>query len=153
MAIRKVAPSHSENTLAEVWPLWWEQKQQEVGSKTAKCYSEYKKPLLSFFGPMKLQEIQIADIVSYRSNRVTAGPGLINHEISCLSQILDKEGLWAPISRVYKPLRVPKNGPGQALLEEEALWLLEVASYKKKWQLAYPRTLLIDQSLSHKPGN
>jgi hypothetical protein len=31
MAIRKVAPSHSENTLAEVWPLWWEQKQQEVG--------------------------------------------------------------------------------------------------------------------------
>jgi integrase len=62
---------------------------------------------------------------------------LINHEISCLAQILDKEELWTPISRLYKPLRVPKNGPGQALLEEEAIWLLEVASYKKKWQLAY----------------
>jgi integrase len=124
-------------TLAQVWPLWWKQKEQEIGPKTAKCYSEYRKPLLAFFGGMKLEEIDIAGIVSYRSSRTTAGPGLINHEINCLSQILDTAGLWAPIAKFYKPLRVPKRGPGQALLQEEALWLLEVASYKKKWKIAY----------------
>jgi hypothetical protein len=38
-------------TLSEVWPVWWEQKKQEIGPKTAKCYGEYQKPLLAFFPP------------------------------------------------------------------------------------------------------
>jgi hypothetical protein len=122
--------------LAEVWPLWWEQK-LEISPKTARCYKEYSRHLKAFFGPLKLSDIHIGNLVAYRSSRVTAGPGLINHELNCLSQILDSAGLWAPIAKFYKPLRVPKRGPGQALLQEEALWLLEVASYKKKWKIAY----------------
>jgi len=86
---------------------------------------------------MQLRNIRIGNIFAYRASRVTAGPGLINHEISALGQILDKAGLWAAIEKFYKPLRVRKTGPGQALLEEEALWLLEVASTKKRWQVAY----------------
>lgn len=129
-------------TLSEIWPVWWEKKRQEIGPKTANCYREYKKPLLAFFGAMKLGEIQIADIVSYRSGRVTAGPGLINHEINCLSQILDMAGLWVSIAKFYKPLRVPRCGPGQALLEQEALWLLEVASTRKRWEIAYFGSML-----------
>jgi integrase len=131
-----------DRTLAEVWPLWWEQKQQEISPKTARCYREYSRHLLAFFGPLRLDDIHIGNLVAYRSSRVTAGPGLINHEINCLSQILDVAGLWAPIAKFYKPLRIPKHGPGQALLQEEALWLLEVASYRRKWKVAYLGSML-----------
>jgi integrase len=128
--------------LAEVWPSWWEQKQQQISAKTQRCYREYSRPLLAFFGAMKLEDIHLEDIVSYRTSRVTAGPGLINHEVNCLSQILASAGLWAPIAKFYKPLRIPNRGPGQALVQEEALWLLEVASYKKKWKVAYLGSML-----------
>lgn len=129
-------------TLAEVWPAWWEEKQQQLAPKTVDCYKDYKKPLMGFFGSLKLGDIHIGNIIAYRSSRVTAGPSLINHEVNCLSQIMDRAGLWAPIAKFYKPLRVPRHGPGQALLQEEALWLLEVASYKKKWKVAYLGSML-----------
>jgi hypothetical protein len=109
----------SSNTLARVWPLWWEQKQQEISSTTAKCYREYNKPLLAFLGGTKLSDISIEQIVAYRSGRPAAGPGLMNHEINCLAQILGSVGLWEPIAKLYQQLKVPKSGPGIALLPEE----------------------------------
>jgi hypothetical protein len=129
-------------TLAHGWPLWWEQKPQEVSPKTTKCYKEYARHFVPFFGAKKLGDIHIGALISYRSSRSTAGPEPINHEIDCLSQILDSAGLWAPIAKFYKPLRIPNCGPGQALLQQEALWLLEVASYKKKWKVAYLGSML-----------
>ncbi len=119
-----------------------EQKEQGIGPKTRKCYKEYSRALSSFFGDIKLADIHIGNIIAYRAQRVSAGPSLINHEINALKQVLDSAGLWAPIARFYKPLTVPTRGPGQALLQEEALWLLEVASYKKKWKVAYLGSLL-----------
>ncbi|HXM63004.1 MAG TPA: tyrosine-type recombinase/integrase [Terriglobales bacterium] len=134
-------------TLAKVWPVWWEQKQQEIGPKTAKCYGEYKKPLLAFFGAMKLEEIHIADIVAYRSSRVTAGPGLINHEINCLSQILGAVGLWEPIAKLYKQLKVPKSGPGIALLPEEEQYLFTLAmNGSQRWKVAYCTSLITNHT-------
>lgn len=124
-------------TFVEVWPIFLEEKSQEVGPKTIKSYREYYRALSLFFGSMRLNDIHIGHIVAYRSSRVTAGPSLINHEVNALSQMLNKAGLWAQIAKFYKPLRIPKTGPGQALLEEEALWLLEVASRKKRWAVAY----------------
>ena len=44
----------NNHTLAEAWPLWWEHKQQEISPHTAKCYREYKKPLLAFLGARSL---------------------------------------------------------------------------------------------------
>lgn len=119
--------SNQDKTLAEVWPLWWEQKQQEISPHTAKCYREYKKPLLAFFGGTKLSDISIEQILAYRANRPTAGPGLMNHEINCLAQILGPLELWQPIKKLYKPLKVLKSGPGIALLPEEEQHLFELA--------------------------
>lgn len=124
-------------TFAEVWPYFIEEKSQEIGPKTLKSYKEYFRALNPFFGDVVLKDIHIGHIVAYRSSRVTAGPSLINHEVNALSQILNKAGLWAALARFYKPLRIANTGPGQALLEEEALWLLEVASTGKRWQVAY----------------
>lgn len=126
-----------ELTFSQVWPIFLEEKKQEVGLKTFKSYNEYYRALAPFFGTIRLRDIHIGNIIAYRAARVTAGPSLINHEINAVSQLLNKSGLWAEIAKFYKPLRVPKTGPGQALLEQEALWLLEVASRKKRWQVAY----------------
>lgn len=124
-----------------VWPLWIEQKQQEISPKTLQCWREYYRALHPFFGQMLLKDIHIGNLVAYRAQRLTtAGPSLINHEINALAQILTRAGLWAEIEKFYKPLRIPKTGPGQALLEQEALWLLEVASTGgpyNRWKIAY----------------
>src|ERR1700732_1837507 len=66
----------------QAWPLWWELKQQEIGPKTQKCHIEYRKILAAFFGDVLLKDIHIGHIVSYRNYRVSAGPGLINHEVN-----------------------------------------------------------------------
>lgn len=126
-----------ELTFSQVWPIFLEEKKQEVGPRTYQSYIHFYRALGPFFGDLRLKEIHIGNIVAYRATRVTAGPGLINHEINAVSQLLNKSGLWADIAKFYKPLRVPQTGPGQALLEEEALCLLEVASRKKQWQIAY----------------
>lgn len=131
-----------ELTFSQVWPIFLEEKNQEVGPRTFQGYNEYFRALNPFFGAMLLKDIHIGHIVAYRAQRVTAGASLLNHEMSALSQVLTKAGLWAPIAKFYKPLRVPHTGPGQALLEQEALWLLEVASTRKKWQVAYLGSML-----------
>jgi integrase len=125
-------------TLTEVWPLWWKEKQQEIGPKTARCYREYSRPLLAFFGALRLSDIHIDSIVTYRANRqTTAGPNLINHEINALKQLLEYCGLWEPIARYYKQLKVKKGGPGQVLTDQEAEWIFQVAEMKPRWRLAY----------------
>jgi integrase len=142
----------NNHTLAEAWPLWWEHKQQEISPHTAQCYREYKKPLLAFFGGTKLSDISIEQILAYRANRPTAGPGLMNHEINCLSQILGPLGLWQPIKKLYKPLKVPKLGPGIALLPEEEQHLFELAmNGSQKWKVAY-FTSLITNHTTARPG-
>lgn len=118
--------------------LWLEAKAQTVGARTAWDYKHYIRALSRFFSELRLQEIHIGHIVEYRKGRqVTAGAARINHEVQTLGQILDMAGLWKPIERVYKPMRLPKTGPGQALLEVEAEHLFNVASRKSRWRLAY----------------
>lgn len=122
----------------EVWPLWFENKKQDLSPKTIKNYDGYYRTLAPFFGNLPLKQIHIGNIYAYRAQRqVVACADLINHEICALSQVLDHAGLWAPIAKHYKPLRVRQTGPGQAFLEEEALHLLQTASKRPKWRVAY----------------
>jgi integrase len=127
-------------TFLEVWPIWWEMKQQEISEKTQQCYREHFRQLSPFFGGLILKDIHIGNIVAYRAGRqVTAGPGLINHEINALKQLLDYCGLWrnTTIARHYKQLRVRKgSGLGQIPTDEEVAWLLEVSRMKPRWRVA-----------------
>lgn len=136
-----------ESTFAEAWPVWWQTKQQNISPKTAKCYREYYRALGPFFAEVRLCDFSIERIAAYRSYRVTAGPGLINHEVNCLSQLLASVGLWASIAKVYKPLRVPKSGPGIALLAEEEQCLFELAMKgSKKWTVVYCASLITNHT-------
>jgi integrase len=128
----------ADSTLRIAAQFWLEAKEQTVSDRTAWDYKHYIRALNRFFGDLPLRDINIGHIVEYRSRRqATAGPARINHEVQTLAQILDNAGLWAAIARSYKPMRLPRNGPGQALLDEEADHLFEVATKKKRWKLAY----------------
>lgn len=128
----------SEMTFNEAWPLWWEQKQQEIGEKTQKCYAEYRRTLGKFFGELKLKAIHIGHIIEYRKGRIpVAGPNLINHEINALGQLLERAGLWEPIKRRYKQLKVRRSTIGQRPSDEELVYLFEVAERKPRWRVAY----------------
>lgn len=136
-----------ESTFAEAWPVWWQNKQQNISPKTAKCYREYYRALEPFFACVKLCDFSIERIAAYRSYRVTAGPGLVNHEVNCLSQLLASVGLWASIAKVYKPLRIPKSGPGIALLPEEEQHLFDLAmNGPKKWTVVYCASLITNHT-------
>jgi hypothetical protein len=117
--------------------LWMELKSQGVNERTAWDYKHYLRALARFFSQLKLADIHIGHIVEYRQQRlVSAGPDRINHEINTLQQLLKMAGLWEPIARVYKPMKRPMRGPGQAPLDEEIGWMFEVASTRKRWKRA-----------------
>lgn len=117
--------------------LWLELKQQSVNERTAWDYKHYLRALHRFFAEIKLADIHIGHIVEYRRQRsISAGPDRINHEVNTLQQILKMAGLWEPIAPVYKPLKRPVRGPGQAPLEEEIAWMFEIASTRKRWKRA-----------------
>jgi integrase len=126
-------------TLADVWPLWWKEKQQYISQTTQQCYRDYYRALAPFFGMLRLSDISIELLVEYRTERlVTAGAGLVNHEINALGQVLDKAGLWVPIKRHYKQLPVRKRGSiGQRIGQEELVHLFTCAQSNPRWRLAY----------------
>lgn len=125
-------------TFAEAWPVWLRGKFQEIGTKTQKCYREYFKQLDRFFSTLRLDEITYQHIVDYRESRKeSAGPGLINHEVNALGQLLERAGLWDPIRRCYKQLKVPKSTIGQRPTDEELIHLFQCAQKKARWRLAY----------------
>jgi integrase len=67
---------------------------------------------------------------------------VINHEISLLSMVLDRAGLWKFIKPHYKRLKVPKYGKGRALTSEERDRLIACAASNPRWRVAYLGTLL-----------
>jgi hypothetical protein len=71
--------------------------------------SSYLKPLLAFFGDLRLRQIDAGSVVAYQTKRSQeTGPSLVNHEVNVLSQILRLAVCWGPISDLYKPLRERK---------------------------------------------
>ncbi len=131
---------------------WQEVKNQEVTKGTARHYEACLRPLRAFFGQLPLKDIHIGHIAEYRKQRqeprlvegriFSAGPSHINQEISALSQILDRAGLWTPIARHYKPMRKPRGGPGQRVELPALQWLFQVAQRKPRWRVAYLVSLI-----------
>ncbi len=69
-----------------------------------------------------LKTITGEDLRAYQVARRRAGraPKTINNEILVLRAVLKRAKLWAVIEPDYKPLKVPKNGPGVAITPEQA---------------------------------
>jgi integrase len=141
----------------------WLDGRRKLSKSSRRYYLDYIAALASFFGTMPLEEIHLGNIVTYQKDRQAQiritkrhratnpagaenewdGASLINHELSCLQQIMTRAGLWAEIAKFYEPLPLPKEGPGIALEpEEERHWFQVAKAGGTRWEIAYWCSLL-----------
>lgn len=114
-----------------------------IKPRTHKDHCDFVRRLNNFFGETILADIHEGTILSYQQERSkTAGAELINHEVSYLSHVLDKAGLWKELKHKVNRLAVPKSEKGKALSEEEESLLKMCAASNPRWQVAYWGTLL-----------
>src|SRR3954470_14659137 len=114
---------------------WLESKRPYISAKTYHEYNLNIKTLSSFFGELRLQEIDGDLVRAYQRMRMQkCGAFAINHECGVLCQIRKRIGM--PLTD-YRPLPMPKEQRGKALSDEERARLLRVAASNPNWQAAY----------------
>lgn len=106
--------------------------------KTIKSYGDYIQRLSSFFKQGPLRDIHIGHIRQYQiEHKGKYVARSINSDISLLSRIMRRAGLWDKIKPHYKPLPVPKWTPPRVLTEAEENHLFDVAATNPDYSLAY----------------
>jgi integrase len=130
-------PLDASLTLADAAPKWLDQHQHYIRPNTIRNYIGAIKKLTESMGGTVLKDVAISQIRAYQVERVkTAGPYLINCELSVLQMILKESGQWKHIAEFYKPMRVPRRKAGHSLTQEEEQRLRDVAFSQPKWRLA-----------------
>lgn len=114
-----------------------------IKPRTHKDHRDFVRRLNTFFAELVVEKIHEGHILNYQRLRAqTAGPELINHEVSYLAHVLDKAGLWKAIKPRVNRLAVPKKESGKALTPEQCECLVMCASSNPRWSVAYWGTLL-----------
>lgn len=117
---------------------WLETRRPYLAPKTFHEYGMNIKTLSAFFGEMRLPEITGDQIRAYQRMRMaTVGASGINHETSCLQQMLKRIGHWPEIAADFQPLPLPKANRGRALSPDEYDRLFRVSSQNANWYAAY----------------
>jgi integrase len=94
-------------------------------------------------GERKLNNITAWDIRRYQTSRLeSVGPKTVNNEMLVLTAVLKSARLWEPLKELYRPLVVPKRGPGQALTPDQTSRLVETAKTNDRWFVALCATVL-----------
>jgi integrase len=136
--------------------LWMELRQRgHLKPRTHESNLGYIEALGRFFAAMKLCDITPGHLKGYQDARQgntmvidgqavhpwqkPAGHSIINHEISCLGQILKRCKLWQRLQPYYFPLAIPKWSPREefVLSEEDEEELFSKAASCPDAQLAY----------------
>lgn len=114
-----------------------------IKPRTHKDHRDFVRRLNVFFGELVLEKIHEGNVLIYQQERArTAGPELINHEISYFGHVMEKAGLWKALKPNVNRLAVPKKESGQALTAEQRQCLIMCASSNPRWEVAYLGTLL-----------
>jgi integrase len=117
---------------------WLESRRPFLAPKTMHEYGMNIRTLAAFFGKVQLPEITADHIRAYqRARMASCGPSAINHETSCLQQILKRIGRWPEIAADFQPLPLPKTNRGRALSPEEYERLFRTAPQSAEWLAAY----------------
>jgi integrase len=122
-----------------------ELKFSSLSPRTHEDHLAFVDMLNHFFGGLVLQNIHAGNILNYQKDRLAgrigraqgAGPDKINHEVSYLSHVLDKAGLWKTLKPHVNRLVVPKSKRGRALEPEEEKRLVICAASDPRWEVAY----------------
>jgi integrase len=144
---RRIAMGHAElgeKTFREAADIWVEMRKMFVQARTTRDNKQYIKTLAAFLGDIKLSDIHIGTIREYQQWRLDneISGTRINHEMSCLGQILKEAGLWHKINTYYKPLPVSNERIGIALSEEQIRNLFAAARKDTRWEVALHASIL-----------
>lgn len=99
-----------------------------------------------FFAHTKSSDIHIGHLRRYQRERAcnenklwrrTAGPSLINHEMSVMQQFLKRCGRWKDFIDHYEPLPLPPSQKPKVMTEDEEYRLFSVAKTSPDFELAY----------------
>ena len=94
-------------------------------------------------GKRRLESITALDIRRYQAGRrETVGPKTVNNELLVLIGVLKQAKLWKRLEEDYKPLPIPKQGPGKALVPDEGKHLIATARTRPAWDVALSVTVL-----------
>lgn len=134
----------SELPFREAASAWLDFKRLVIQSRTVRDNRQYIKTLAAFLGDMVLKDLHVGNVREYQKWRLDHGIGAqrINHETSCLGQIMKEAGLWHKIQPYYRPLPVKKETPGVALTEEQLRNLFQVARRDTRWEVALHASIL-----------
>lgn len=135
--------------------LWQElRKRGHLKDRTHIDNDLYVRALNKFFGELRLCDIKPGHLKAYQDARTAnllitvdgretrpwmkpAGHSIINHEMSCLGQILNHANLWKRLKPYYFPLSIPKWSPRDVLTVEDEDHLFSVAASHPEAALAY----------------
>jgi integrase len=117
---------------------WLAGRKKLIAPKTHRIDKERMKPLLAFFGGMRLCDITSDAVRTYQLGRAgKVSNRTVNLETKVLRMVLRAGRLWSRIVDDFKPLPENKQGPGRALTEEQEKKLFQVAASKPEWEVAY----------------
>ncbi|HZU23614.1 MAG TPA: tyrosine-type recombinase/integrase [Terriglobales bacterium] len=158
-----------EYTFAKAMPLFLGSRRYRTES-TRKLHLDYAAALGRYFGMMRLCDIRVGHLELYQRSRQAAirmtaphlarhgaehhewdGASRINHELNLMAQMLRRAGLWAALQPEYRPLPLPREGPGIALTEEEERHYFKLARGNPRWLVAYC-TSVLSRATSANPG-
>jgi integrase len=100
-------------------------------------------PLRDFFSAKRLNQITADDVRQFQTHRIGQGkhPNTVNHEVKGLLRVLKRAKLLSRLRDDVQLLPVKKE-PKSVLSEAEKQRLLETASKKPEWMVAYCAALL-----------
>lgn len=137
----------SRQTFARAAEIWMELRTRgHLKARTHETNLGYIAALDKFFGALRLCDITAGHLRSYQIARQEnagglwtrqAGHSVINHELSCLGQMLKHCRLWARLQPYYFPLAIPKWSPRDVLTAEDEEDLFSKAASHPEAQLAY----------------
>jgi integrase len=129
-----------EQALAEAL----EYRRATLARTTAPPEKSAAKRLKAILGAKRrLKSLTGVDLRKYQAvRRKTVGPKTVNNELLLLISILKQAKLWRRLEEDYRPLPVPKKGPGVALTVEQTNTLIAIASKRSSWFVAMNATLL-----------
>ena len=114
---------------------WLETRRAYISAKTFHEYEINIKMLSTFFGEMRLPEIDGDQVRAYqRMHQAQCGPFGINHECGLLCQI--RKRINIPL-KDYQPLPLPKRKRGRALAPEEKDRLFKLSATNPNWEAAF----------------
>ncbi len=87
------------------------------------------------------------DLARYQGiRRRSVGPKTVNNELLVLIAVLKQARLWRSLEEAYRPLRVPKSGPGVALTVDDVERLIQISNTRFSWTVALCASLLAQQA-------